>query len=61
MLNPFYRAIFNIYAAKLVKEAFERVLKDDSFKLKAGFTSYVLSSATMIVSQCESAVFFGVQ
>ena len=45
MLNPFYSAIFNIYAAKLVKEAFERVLKDDSFKLKTGFTSYVLSSA----------------
>lgn len=57
MLNPFYSAIFNIYAAKLVKEAFERVLKDDSFKLKTGFTSYVLSSATTILSQCENAVF----
>ena len=57
MLNPFYRAIFNIYAAKLVKEAFEQVLKDDIFKLKTGFTSYVLSSATTILSQCENAVF----
>ena len=58
MLNPFYSAIFNIY---LVKEAFERVLKDDSFKLKTGFTSYVLSSATTIVSHCENVSIFGVQ
>ena len=57
MQNPFYSAIFNNYAAKLVKEVFERVLKDDSFKLKTGFTSYVLSSATTILSHCESAVF----
>ena len=53
----FYSAIFNTYAAKLAKEAFEKVLKDDSFKLKTGFTSYVLSSATTILSQCGSAVF----
>ena len=54
IFNVFY---FLVYAAKLVKEAFERVLKDDSFKLKTGFTSYVLSSATTILSQCENAVF----
>ena len=33
------------------------MLKDDSFKLKTGFTSYILSSATTILSQCGSAVF----
>ena len=57
MQNSFYSAIFNTYAAKLAKEAFEKVLKDDSFKLKTGFTSYVLSSATTILSRYESAVF----
>ena len=57
MQNSFYSAILNTYAAKLATEAFEEVLKDDSFKLKTGFTSYVLSGATTILSRYESVVF----
>ena len=44
------------YAAKLTREAFEAVLKDDSFKLPTSFASDALKAATKIVASCENVV-----